>query len=38
MFDSNKSRADIEKRNRVKANVQLPLLLVPQKLRKLYEL
>jgi hypothetical protein len=38
MFNIGKARAEIEERNRVGAEAQLPLLSVPQELRKLYEL
>jgi hypothetical protein len=38
MFNINKARAKIEERNRVRAEAQLPLLSIPQELRKLYEL
>ena len=38
MFNIGKARAEIEERNRVRAEAQLPLLSVPQELRKLCEL
>ena len=38
MFNIGKARAEIEERNRVRAEAQLPLLSVPQELRNLYEL